>query len=70
MLSNTLTPEVRQLMNRRKRQRGQGMTEYIIIVGLIAILMVTAVTNFKTALNNAFDKSTDKINNDITKKIK
>ena len=45
------------------------MTEYIIIVGLIAILLVGAVTNFKDALKNAFTKSTNKINTDITAKI-
>ncbi len=54
---------------RRGRRQGQGMTEYIIIVGLIAILLVGAVTNFKNALGNAFNGATDKINNDITAKI-
>ena len=54
---------------RRGRRQGQGMTEYIIIVGLIAILLVGAVTNFKNALNNAFDGATKKIDSDITQKI-
>lgn len=31
-------------MNRR---RGQGMTEYIILVGLIAMLLIFAVTRYK-----------------------
>ncbi len=30
-----------------RRRRGQGMTEYIVIVGLIAILMVAAVERYK-----------------------
>ncbi len=50
MLGDTMSPRVRHLMAprpRTNRRRGQGMTEYIIIVGLIAILMVAAVTKFK-----------------------
>jgi Flp pilus assembly pilin Flp len=57
-------------MNRTKRRRGQGMTEYIIIVGLIAILMVAAVMNFKNALNNAFVKGSSKIQTQITNQMK
>jgi Flp pilus assembly pilin Flp len=53
----------------RRRRQGQGMTEYIIIVGLIAILLVGAVTKFKDALGNAFGAATTKIDNDITAKI-
>lgn len=70
MLSRTLSPDVRSMMNRNKRRRGQGMTEYIIIVGLIAILMVAAVMNFKDALNNAFDKGGKKIQSQITEQMK
>jgi Flp pilus assembly pilin Flp len=70
MLSRTLSPDVRNLMNRNKRRRGQGMTEYIIIVGLIAILMVAAVMNFKNALNNAFSKGANKIQTQITNQMK
>ncbi len=66
MLSSTMSPKVRKMMNRKNRRRGQGMTEYIIIVGLIAIVMVAAVMNFKNALNNAFNKGTNKIEKDIT----
>lgn len=67
MLAKLTTSTVRQA---RRRRRGQGMTEYIIIVGLIAILLVTAVTAFREALNNTFNKATGKINNDITSQIK
>lgn len=70
MLSRTLSPDVRAMMNRTKRRRGQGMTEYIIIVGLIAILMVAAVMNFKNALNNAFVKGSSKIQTQITNQMK
>jgi Flp pilus assembly pilin Flp len=47
---------------KRMRRRGQGMTEYIIIVGLIAILLVPAVSLFKNALSQAFAMSTSEIN--------
>lgn len=36
----------------KARQRGQGMTEYIIIVALIAIAAIGAVTFFGGALRN------------------
>ncbi|MBX3469951.1 MAG: hypothetical protein KF878_24000 [Planctomycetes bacterium] len=42
------------------------MTEYIIIVGLIAILLVGAVNKFKTALEGAFDAGTKEINEKVT----
>ena len=51
------------------RRRGQGMTEYIIIVGLIAILLVPAVNLFKKALGDAFQKSTNEINTKVTSQI-
>ncbi len=52
-----------------RRRRGQGMTEYIIIVGLIAILLVAAVETFKNKLNETFNKSTNAINTHVTSKI-
>ena len=60
-----------QKMKNLRRRRGQGMTEYIIIiVGLIAILLVTAITNFKGALETTFDKSTNSIKTNVSDKIK
>ena len=53
-----------------RRRRGQGMTEYIIIVGLIAILLITAVEVFKNRLEETYTKSSDAINNHVTSKIK
>jgi Flp pilus assembly pilin Flp len=62
----------RAMMNLRnlRRRRGQGMTEYIIIVGLIAILLVTAVSTFKNKLEETFNKSTNSIDTNVTSKIK
>ena len=51
------------------KQSGQGMTEYIIIVGLIAIFLITAVKTFGGALNETYDKATDKIRTDVTQPI-
>ena len=58
----------RQIRNLRRR-RGQGMTEYIVLVGLIAILLIAAVTKFKSALENSYNKASDRINNDVAGKI-
>ena len=51
------------------RRQGQGMTEYIIIVGLIAILLVFAVGKFKTAVQKAFNATSTEIDTQITQKI-
>lgn len=52
-----------------KRRKGQGLTEYVVIVGLIAILLIGAVTKFKDALQNSYDKASAKIESDIAAKI-
>jgi Flp pilus assembly pilin Flp len=54
----------------QRRRRGQGMTEYIVLVGLIAILLIAAVTQFKNALGNAFNNAASKVDQDIAQKIK
>ncbi|MEZ6188926.1 MAG: Flp family type IVb pilin [Planctomycetota bacterium] len=48
-------------LTRRRRRRGQGMTEYIIIVGLIAIVLIAAVRKFQGALNNTYNKATTEL---------
>jgi Flp pilus assembly pilin Flp len=53
-----------------RRQRGQGMTEYIVLVGLIAILLMAAVTKFRDAVGSAFNKAADEVNAKITTQIK
>jgi Flp pilus assembly pilin Flp len=57
------------LKNLRRRRRGQGMTEYIIIVGLIAILLITAVNTFRGTLEGAFDEAGKSITSEITNKM-
>jgi len=58
-----------QIRRLQRRRRGQGMTEYIVLVGLIAILLIAAVTQFKNALGNAFNNAATKIDNSITTQI-
>ena len=41
-----------------KRQKGQGMTEYVILVALIAVGLITAVIFFREALVSAFHRIT------------
>jgi len=62
----TLSLKLRNL----RRRRGQGMTEYIIIVGLIAILLISAVELFKGKLEETYNKSTKAIDDHVTTKIK
>jgi hypothetical protein len=40
-----------------RRRRGQGMTEYIILVGLIAICLVAAVRNYKEVVRVTIEGS-------------
>ena len=61
---------VKKLMNRRDRKRAQGMTEYIIIVGLIGLLLVAAVGKFRDALGGAFSAGAGTITNHITDQMK
>ncbi len=52
-----------------KRRKGQGLTEYVIIVGLIAVLLIGAVTKFKDALQNAYGKASSAIEDNVAAKI-
>jgi Flp pilus assembly pilin Flp len=57
------------MLKLRRRRRGQGMTEYIIIVGLIAILLITAVNTFRGTLSDAFGEAGNSITQEITNKM-
>ncbi len=52
------------------KRRGQGLTEYVIVVGLVGVVLVGTVTKFKDAVGNAYDKSANAIETKITKEIK
>jgi pilus assembly protein Flp/PilA len=44
-------------------KRGQGMTEYILIIALIAILVLGAVKIFGGKIKDAFTKASSKVDN-------
>ncbi len=52
-----------------KDQRGQGMTEYIIIVALIAIAAIGVVTVFGDNIRDLFAGATNALAGDIKVKV-
>ena len=42
------------MMSNLKNKRGQGMVEYVLIIGLIAILVITALSPLGTAIAAKF----------------
>ena len=46
---------------RKGRRLGQGMTEYVIVVGLVAILMVGAVKALQAVLNRTYGKVVNQV---------
>ncbi|GGZ98306.1 hypothetical protein GCM10008090_03410 [Arenicella chitinivorans] len=49
------------VLNAKKRQRGQGMTEYIIIVALIAIAAIGVYSNFGKAIRGQMSGMTQEL---------
>ena len=49
-----------------RRRRGQGMTEYIVICGLIAILLIGVIAKFRGQLDASYRKSSDAIAKHVT----
>lgn len=43
---------------RSTKRQGQGMTEYILLVGMVAILMVGAVKGLGSSVGKAFEATT------------
>lgn len=56
----TLNP----LANRRK-QKGQSMAEYAIIISLIALVCIGAITLFGKEIKGVFTTATDKIHEGV-----
>ncbi len=50
--------------NRLRQKRGQGMTEYIIIVALISVAAIAVVTRFSTNVRAMFVASSNAIAGD------
>lgn len=53
-------------MKNLKRRHGQGMTEYIIIVGLIAMLLIWAITRYKNQVQITIEGSGDAIGREMS----
>ncbi len=52
-----------ELMKRLFREEeGQGMTEYVLIIALIALAAIVAMNYFGTAINNVFTSTGDRLN--------
>ena len=49
----------------RGQPRGQGLTEYVILVALISIFLITAVNKFGGELDTAYQGSASRIENDV-----
>jgi Flp pilus assembly pilin Flp len=48
-----------------RNQKGQAMTEYILLVALIAIAVVVAVKYFGTKTKEGFNKSADTVSGQV-----
>lgn len=48
-------------MKLRKKQSGQGMTEYILIVALIAVAVIAAVKIFGGSVSAGFGNATSQV---------
>jgi pilus assembly protein Flp/PilA len=55
---------------RKLDERGQGMTEYIILVALIAIAAIAAVKYFGGKTRDSFQAAGDSVSTNVTDKIK
>jgi Flp pilus assembly pilin Flp len=49
-----------------RRTEGQGMVEYILIVGLIALLAYAAVNTLGTNVSEGFNKAATKVSDGTT----
>jgi Flp pilus assembly pilin Flp len=46
---------------KQRNQRGQGMTEYIILVALIAVVCIAAVKYFGAKTKEGFNQASDQV---------
>lgn len=54
---------------KKLNQRGQGMTEYILIVALIAIAVIGAVKYFGHSTQDSFHSAADAVGSSVQKGI-
>lgn len=60
---------LRRCLHALSRESGQGMTEYIIIVGLVAIAAIGVVTVFGDNVRSLFGAAADGLNGTAVKKV-
>lgn len=48
-----------QAQNVLRNQKGQGMVEYGLIIGLVAVLLILSLTNLRTAIEATFQAIID-----------
>jgi pilus assembly protein Flp/PilA len=53
----------RTLVNLKKDERGQAFSEYAIIIGVIAVLIIATLVLFKDALASLFSRIIGELNN-------
>ena len=55
---------------RKTNERGQGMTEYIILVALIAVAAIAAVKFFGSKTKDGFQEAGNAVKTDVVDSIK
>lgn len=56
----------RKLIRRTRREDGQGLVEYGLIIGLVAIALIAALFALNGGLKNIFSSITGQLNNPST----
>ena len=51
------------MLRRNRGDRGQGLVEYVLIIVLVAVLMVSALVMFQGGLSTAFESAVSALNN-------
>ena len=49
----------------RKREEGQGLVEYVVLIALIALGLFVAITFFRDELGDIFSEITNKIGDEL-----
>jgi pilus assembly protein Flp/PilA len=61
-LQTRIALQLAELKDRLRRQRGQGMVEYGLIIALVAIVLVAALTALNGGLQKVFNSITNTLN--------
>jgi Flp pilus assembly pilin Flp len=59
--SQKLMEPRRKILRRRLNEAGQGMSEYILIIGLVALVVFGLVKTFGTDISNLFSKANSQL---------